>query len=947
MSAPAPDVALCRVLLFTPGNRPDRFAKAAATGADGLILDLEDAVSLAGKDEARTILVEHFRAGHRRGLAAGQVCGLRVNNIHTAAGVRDLDALVTAGVAPDFILLPKVESAVEVRLYARHLPAIPLVCTIESARGLEAATEIANADPRVRALAFGGVDLAADLRAELAWEPLLWGRGRLVQAAATAGIAAIDVPHVVIDDEAGLRNDAARAKAMGYTAKLAIHPKQVPPILEVFTPTPAELERARGIVAACEAAGGNVVEYQGKMIDEPVVKAAQRILARAGARCSTDRRERRRVVYDAVPASDRRVRNSPLDAAAADRPRSRDRGARVIRALAFIAGLALPGVGDTQGFLSNAPYVPTPQSTVDKMLELAKVGPNDFVIDLGSGDGRIPITAAKRFGARAVGIEIEADLIEKSRFDARWAGVADRVTFKIEDLFTTDLRPATVLTLYLFRELNIQLRPRILEQMKPGSRVVTHDWDMGEWEPDVSVVSPAPDKPVGLDRNSKIFLWYIPARMEGRWRLETTLAPGRAATVTLAQTFQRFEGALEDQGARAEVAGGRARGTAVQFSVPGASPWSGAYEGTAEGDALSGEIVRERRRRRAIHRAAAMKYVRSLAAVAAFLLAPAFAAEEVPYVQTPQPVVDAMLKLAGVNGRDFLIDLGSGDGRIPITAAKRFGTRGYGVDYVGTLVKLANDNAAKAGVADRVRFEERDIFKTDVSAATVVAFYLLPDFNLELRPKLLEELKPGTRLVSHDGDMGDWPPDAKIVVDAPGKTVGVEKKSTIYLWVVPAMVMGEWKTRVPLAGGTREVTLDLAQSFQSLSGAASVRGKSIPLERAYVRGQFVFFRFPYDGGRRAVRGAGDEGSDCREGDDAGRDDPSRGGRYARSDRLAGETSEVTLAGRVACPAWLAGHGETCQLQNSRIARLFSFFGSAHAGLSISYTCGFRMSVGSV
>jgi len=241
----------------------------------------------------------------------------------------------------------------------------------------------------------------------------------------------------------------------------------------------------------------------------------------------------------------------------------------VIRALLIIAGLALPGVGDTQGFLSNAPYVPTPQSTVDRMLEMAKVGPNDFVIDLGSGDGRIPITAAKRFGARAVGIEIEADLIEKSRFDAKWEGVADRVTFKIEDLFTTDLRPATVLTLYLFRELNIQLRPRILEQMRPGARVVTHDWD----------------------RNSKIFLWYIPAKMAGRWRLETTLAPGRAATVTLAQEFQRFEGGLESDGAQLKV-DGRARGTAVKFTVPGASPWSGAYEGTAEGDALSGEIVR-------------------------------------------------------------------------------------------------------------------------------------------------------------------------------------------------------------------------------------------------------------------------------------------------------------------------------------------------------------------
>ena len=222
-----------------------------------------------------------------------------------------------------------------------------------------------------------------------------------------------------------------------------------------------------------------------------------------------------------------------------------------------------------------------------------RVGPNDFVIDLGSGDGRIPITAAKRFGARAVGIEIEADLIEKSRFDARWAGVADRVTFKIEDLFTTDLRPATVLTLYLFRELNIQLRPRILEQMRPGARVVTHDWDMGEWEPDVSLVSPAPDKPVGLDRNSKIFLWYIPAKMAGRWRLETTLAPGRPATVTLTQEFQRFEGGLEHDGAQQQVAGGRARGTAVKFTVPGASPWSGVYEGTADDSGLRGEILRD------------------------------------------------------------------------------------------------------------------------------------------------------------------------------------------------------------------------------------------------------------------------------------------------------------------------------------------------------------------
>jgi (S)-citramalyl-CoA lyase len=266
-----PDVGACRVLLFTPGNRPDRFAKAAASGTDAVILDLEDAVSLADKDKARATLVEFF-GQPQRGF------GLRVNNIHTPAGVRDLDALVSSKIAPDFIVLPKVESAFEIRLYLRHL-AIPLVATIESARGLEAAAEIAAADPQVRALAFGGADLAVDLRAELAWEPLLWGRGRVVQAAAAAGIAAIDVPHVALDDEAGLRAEAVRAKAMGYNAKLAIHPKQVAPILEVFTPSAAELERAAAIVAAYEAAGGNVVEYQGKMVEGPIVKSARRILA--------------------------------------------------------------------------------------------------------------------------------------------------------------------------------------------------------------------------------------------------------------------------------------------------------------------------------------------------------------------------------------------------------------------------------------------------------------------------------------------------------------------------------------------------------------------------------------------------------------------------------------------------------------------------------------------
>lgn len=269
------ELGACRALLFTPGNRPERFAKAGASGADAVILDLEDAVSLADKDKARAGLVDFFRQP-RDGY------GLRVNNIHTPAGVQDLDALVTSAVRPGFLVLPKVESAFEVRLYARLL-SLPLLCTVESARGLEAAAEIANADAHVQALAFGGADLAVDLRAELAWEPTLWGRGRVTQAAATAGIAAIDVPHVALDDEAGLRADAARARAMGFSAKLAIHPKQLGPILEIFTPSAAELERAAALVAAYEKAGGNVVEYQGKMVEGPIVKSAQRLLALAGS----------------------------------------------------------------------------------------------------------------------------------------------------------------------------------------------------------------------------------------------------------------------------------------------------------------------------------------------------------------------------------------------------------------------------------------------------------------------------------------------------------------------------------------------------------------------------------------------------------------------------------------------------------------------------------------
>jgi hypothetical protein len=243
-----------------------------------------------------------------------------------------------------------------------------------------------------------------------------------------------------------------------------------------------------------------------------------------------------------------------------------------------------------------------------------------------------------------------------------------------------------------------------------------------------------------------------------------------------------------------------------------------------------------------------MKRSALFAALAVASCLSASAGEEVPYVQTPQNVVEEMLKLAGVRGTDFVMDLGSGDGRIVITAAKKYGARGVGFDYVKSLVELATENARKAGVADRVAFVEKDIHDVDLSPATVLAFYLLADTNVELRPKMLAQLRPGARIVSHDGDMGEWEPDAIIVVPAPGKPVGLEEKSTLYLWVVPAQVAGEWRTTVPLGGRATEIELDLTQNFQFLAGVASVRGEIVGLERAYVRGPAIFMRFPYDGG---------------------------------------------------------------------------------------------------
>ena len=159
------------------------------------------------------------------------------------------------------------------------------------------------------------------------------------------------------------------------------------------------------------------------------------------------------------------------------------------------------------------------------------------------------------------------------------------------------------------------------------------------------------------------------------------------------------------------------------------------------------------------------------------------ASEDVPFITTPDNVTMTMLQIARVNAQDYVIDLGSGDGRIVITAAKTFGAHALGVEIVPDLVRKSRENAERAGVAGRAEFREEDLFKTDLAKATVVTLYLLPEANLQLRPRL-RKLKPGTRIVSHDWDMGDWKPDRTIEVDAPDKPIGREKKSRIHLWVV-------------------------------------------------------------------------------------------------------------------------------------------------------------------
>ena len=226
-----------------------------------------------------------------------------------------------------------------------------------------------------------------------------------------------------------------------------------------------------------------------------------------------------------------------------------------------------------------------------------------------------------------------------------------------------------------------------------------------------------------------------------------------------------------------------------------------------------------------------------------------------PYVPTPQVVVDEMLRIGRVGPNDFVVDLGSGDGVIVLTAAVKHKARGFGVDIDPELVKLSNNEAKKRGVAERAAFHVQDVFKADISKATVVTLYLLPNMMLDLRPKIINELRPGTRVVSHDYHFGDWQPDEQYTWDVPEKEkVNGVPRATVYLWIVPARVAGRWQLQLGAPANER-LDLALKQNFQNLSGTATVgNARPVNLTQSRLLGEDISFAFPSGGDRHLFKG---------------------------------------------------------------------------------------------
>jgi citrate lyase beta subunit len=278
----------CRSLLFVPGNRPDRFSKALASGADSVCIDLEDGVAPgAAKAEARRIVVEALPRLAADSSSWRRVL-LRINSPKTQEGRDDLGALRAVSKSLPPVVVPKVDGPDELKdidelLFPAEAQPVQLLPMIETAAGVEGASAIAASlfSGRLLGLFFGAVDLASEIGCALAWEPLLFARSRVVLAAARAGVVAIDAPSLDVGQDAALEAEARRAAQLGFSGKAAIHPTQIGPIHRGFAPAEAEIARARAVITAYEEMKGGVSLLDERLIERPVYLSAQRLLRRA------------------------------------------------------------------------------------------------------------------------------------------------------------------------------------------------------------------------------------------------------------------------------------------------------------------------------------------------------------------------------------------------------------------------------------------------------------------------------------------------------------------------------------------------------------------------------------------------------------------------------------------------------------------------------------------
>ena len=269
-----------RSFIFTPGLRPDMYPKALASGADIVCVELEDGIAPKDKAQARAHALKLFEAPQAND---GVERIVRINSMRERFGIEDVNAILATDTPPPALMMPKIRTPDEVVMLdqllseAGHETRLHVI--IETNAGLEAAYDIAHCSDRIDAMFFGGVDMAAELRCQNAWEPLLYARSKVVHAAASAGLDVIDVPYLDLDDPEGMRVAAEQARGLGFAGKGSVHPKQIPALNEVFTPSTDQIARARRIIAEFEAADTGLVVIDGKLIEKPVLRDMHRIVA--------------------------------------------------------------------------------------------------------------------------------------------------------------------------------------------------------------------------------------------------------------------------------------------------------------------------------------------------------------------------------------------------------------------------------------------------------------------------------------------------------------------------------------------------------------------------------------------------------------------------------------------------------------------------------------------